>query len=260
MKVKVSLIIALILLIAGGMLCGFSIGAMHYDMSSLNVGQYAGETIPVEGDFQDILIRNSLEVVRLEPSDDGKCRVEFYSNAKETHEAYIDGEALVIKADDISNWYENIGFFAQEPSITVYLPKSRYRDLRIQTGIGSVEFSSMQFDGDIELHSTTGRVKIRDVTCGNFTSEGNTGDIDLRKVIASGNFVITRNTGSVELDDCDAGACKIETNTGDVEGTFLSDKRFVTRTVTGDIDVPKDGDGGRCEITTGSGDIEIEIR
>ena len=52
----------------------------------------------------------------------------------------------------------------------------------------------------------------------------------------------------------------IVTDTGDVTGTFLSDKVFIYKTDTGDVDLPRTQSGGRCDITTDTGDIRISIR
>ena len=52
----------------------------------------------------------------------------------------------------------------------------------------------------------------------------------------------------------------VKTSTGSVKGTLLSEKVFVPRSDTGDIDVPKTKNGGFCEITTDTGDVEIAIK
>ena len=52
---------------------------------------------------------------------------------------------------------------------------------------------------------------------------------------------------------------KIITSTGDIEGTLLSDKVFIVKSSTGDIDVPSSITSGMCEITTSTGDIEVRV-
>ena len=112
---------------------------------------------------------------------------------------------------------------------------------------------------EITIIVTTGDVKIKDVACKTFTSNGNTGDITLINVIVRDNLTIFRSTGDVELDRCDAETIYIKTSTGDVEGLILSSKIFIVKTSTGDVDVPRTTTGGICEIITSTGDIEIAI-
>ena len=105
------------------------------------------------------------------------------------------------------------------------------------------------------------RVEISDVSVsGNLHSDGDTGGLILTNVLVSGELRLEQNTGDIKLNGCDAGTIFIETDTGDVRGTLLSDKIFLTKTDSGEVDVPRTITGGRCEITTDTGDIKIEVR
>ena len=130
-------------------------------------------------------------------------------------------------------------------------------DLTVSTG--SVTLSNASVAGDLSLSVSTGKSRLTNVRCKNFNSEGGTGKIILKNVIASGKFFVERDTGDVELEGIDAAEISIKTSTGDVEGWVLSEKVFIPKSSTGDIDVPKTVNGGRCEITTSTGDIEISI-
>ncbi len=130
-------------------------------------------------------------------------------------------------------------------------------DLAVSTG--KIIASDLKCEGDFKVKVSTGRTSLTRVSCKNLTSTGNTGSIKLASVIAIEKFDIKRTTGSVKFELCDAKDIFIETDTGDVEGTLLSEKIFLPRSSTGDIDVPKTVNGGRCEVTTSTGDIEITI-
>lgn len=131
-------------------------------------------------------------------------------------------------------------------------------DLTVSTG--KVRASRIECAGDLSLTVTTGESYLSDIKCKNLTTEGNTGDISLTEVIVTEKLSIKRTTGDVEFDDLDAGEISINTSTGDVEGTLLSEKIFITKTSTGEIDVPRTTSGGICEITTSTGDIEVDIK
>ena len=130
-------------------------------------------------------------------------------------------------------------------------------DLSVSTG--QVRVKAVNCEGELSLRVSTSEGYLTDVTCGSFTTTGNTGELELKNVVATGAFSITRTTGDVEFDRCDAAQITIETDTGDVEGSFRSPKLFFTETSTGDVHVPKSTTGGTCTVTTSTGDIELEI-
>ena len=107
---------------------------------------------------------------------------------------------------------------------------------------------------------STGKAQLRNVRCQSFLSTGDTGDLLLDQVIVSEKLSAERSTGDVKLDHCDAGEINIVTDTGDVSGSLLTEKIFIVRTDTGDIDVPRSASGGICEIKTDTGDIMINIK
>jgi len=130
-------------------------------------------------------------------------------------------------------------------------------DLSVSTG--KVVAKSITCEGDIQIDVSTGDAQLTDVACKSILSNGGTGDLSLKNVIAAETFFAQRSTGDVRFDGCDAAELFVKTDTGDVTGTLLSEKIFIVGTDTGNIDVPKTVTGGRCEITTDTGDIKIAI-
>ncbi len=130
-------------------------------------------------------------------------------------------------------------------------------DLSVTTG--KVTVSDVSCDGDVTVGVSTGKTYLTDTRCKSIISSGNTGDIYLDNVIATEKFSIERSTGDVKFDGCDAVEIYVKTDTGDVTGSLLTEKVFITRTDTGNVDVPKTVSGGKCEITTDTGDINISI-
>ncbi len=130
-------------------------------------------------------------------------------------------------------------------------------DLTVSTGHINVE--NIDISKDINVKVSTGKAKLTNVSCKALISTGNTGDITLSGVIADENLSIERSTGDITFERCDSHDITVITDTGDVFGTLLSDKIFITKTATGDVNVPASEAGGKCEITTDTGDIEIKI-
>ena len=131
--------------------------------------------------------------------------------------------------------------------------------LDLTTTTGKVTASAVTCEGDATVRVTTGKVSLTDVTCRSLISNGDTGDMILKKVIASERISVERSTGDVSFEGCDASEIFVLTSTGDIEGSLLSEKVFVANTDTGRKDVPNTSSGGRCELTTATGDIRIRL-
>lgn len=133
-------------------------------------------------------------------------------------------------------------------------------ELELSVSTGKITASDITCEGNVTAKVSTGKTYLTNITCKNVISNGNTGDIYLKNVIATQQFSIKRSTGDVNLALSDAPEIFVETDTGDVSGALLSEKIFITKTSTGDIDVPKTLRGGKCEITTSTGDIIITVK
>lgn len=193
---------------------------------------------------------------------------------------------------------EYISLFIEESTGNVEIPKDfKFKDMDITASTGNMVIKSSVID-DVKIHTSTGEIRVEDITagsmelsvsvgditvtdvtckgdlktdvstagneltnvkCKNFTSEGSTGSITLKNVIATDEFDINRSTGSVVFDGSDAKEIFVNTSTGSVSGTLLTDKVFITDSSVGSVNVPKSSKGGTCEITTSTGSINIEI-
>lgn len=131
-------------------------------------------------------------------------------------------------------------------------------DLSVTTGLVTV--SQVKCLEDMNVRVSTGRANLTGIACKNLTSNGDTGDIALKRVIVKEKITIERSTGDVMFDDSDAAGIFVETDTGDVTGNLLMAKVFVASSDTGRVSVPRStAGGGRCEISTNTGDIIITV-
>ncbi len=131
-------------------------------------------------------------------------------------------------------------------------------DLTVSTGM--ISASSVTCSGEMRTQVSTGNTTLTNITCKNLISDGDTGDLTMKNVIAEEKFDIARSTGDVEFDRCDAAELFVETDTGHVKGSLLSEKVFIVETDTGNVNVPKSVNGGRCEIETDTGNVKITIQ
>lgn len=211
-----------------------------FEAENFSTARYVTNAYDVEEAFSNLSVKGEIEDVILVTSEDDKCHVTFREEEKARHQVNVDGDTLIITVEDDRPWYEKIGFWAENPAVTIALPKTDY--------------------GEIRIENNTGDARITDVTCQSLYLKGNTGDVELTGVIAAGEIKVDLNTGDVNFKECDGKSIYVETVTGDVTGCFLSGKRFEAKTNTGDVRVPDSSDGGTCYVKTNTGDVTLEIK
>ncbi len=212
-------------------------------------GEYKG--LNIEESTGDIEISSGLQFTNMDISlstGDVSC----YASATENIE--INLSTGDIYAKEISA--RSIDLSASTGSVK--LENSVSETLNVTTTTGDITMSTATC-GEVKLGVSTGKTYLTDMTCASLTSTGDTGKLIMNNVVCSGKFTIERTTGDVTFEDCDAAEILVETSTGNVTGTLRSEKIFIPRTSTGDIDVPETVTGGKCKITTSTGDIEIKI-
>lgn len=143
---------------------------------------------------------------------------------------------------------------------SIHVENAVAEKMEISVSTGVVNVTSTACAGELKIQVSTGKTTLTDVTCNDLISNGDTGDLYLKNVIASGRFIIERDTGDVRFDGCDAAELSVTTDTGDITGTLLTDKIFFANSDTGKVDVPKTTTGGKCELTTDTGKIKIAIQ
>lgn len=267
-----------------------------WDFTRLNTTKLETNTYTVKEDFKSISINTNTADVVFVISEDETCKVVCYEYEKTKHKVDAVDGTLYIRLNNEREWYDYIGINFGTPKITVYLPEADYTSLvinantgdtvipkqlrfgsvdiylstgsvknyasatgevKIKTSTGSIYLEDLT-TGSLDLSVTTGDINLNNVKCKSFSAEAGTGDVDCHSVIAEEKLSVSLSTGDVILNACDAAEVYVETSTGDVNGSFLTDKVYITETSTGDIRVPKTITGGRCEIITNTGDIEIK--
>ena len=316
---RIWLLIAVLLVVAGILVMGGALAANGWDFSSLGGGGLVTNTAGIGESFENISLEGGTEDVAFLPAEDGACRVVFRERENEPHTASVENGTLVIRSADTRKWYEHITLFSVgSPAVTVYLPQDAYASLsvkvstgdvsvpggftfgeisltadtgdvtcaassegalRIRTSTGAVRVENVSAgsaaltvstgritlrstacEGDVEVNVSTGAAVLSDVTCRGLSSSGSTGSLTLERVVCSGALTARRSTGDIRFDACDAAELDVSTSTGDVTGTLLTDKVFIARSDTGRVDVPETVTGGKCKITTDTGRIVISIR
>ena len=256
---KIAMLIASILCFAGVITCAVGLFGMRFDFSKLNTQPIVTNTHEVTEDFAHISIQTNTADVVFAVSEDDNCHVVCNETEKLTHSVTVEGDTLVIKTEDHRKWYDHIGIFFGEISVTVYLPKYQYDHITIETDTGDVEMpGDFQF-GETKVKTDTGDVTWRSIVFGSFTLTTDTGDISLKKIAVTKTLKITSHTGDINLDGLEVTKLEIEVDTGKtmVCDCLVGDSISVECN-TGDVLLKNTRAQGRLVIETDTGDVKFD--
>lgn len=252
------IITAICLLVAGGIIFTVSLVMVGFDFLKLDNNIYEPVSIGIDTEFSSISVDMSITDLKILPSADGKNSVVCYSSDKTENNVYVKDSVLYIESDTDYNMLDHLVPVFTSPSVTLYLARSSYEFLNVESNTGDITVNTFSFD-TLNVKTSTGELTVNGVDCTEFKADTSTGDITLNSVAASGSLRIEGSTADIEFNGCDAAEVYVKTSTGDVEGSFLTGKSFNCKSSTGDIEVPRQTSGGVCEITTSTGDIEIDV-
>ena len=277
---KISLIAAVVLILAGCAVSGTAYALSGFDITKFNSIQYSEKEYEFTADIKDIHIEAVECDVQLVTSSDGKYHVKVYDSEEIYHKvSYENGVLEIIRHDD-RKWWESmdIDFFSEEMVITVAVPQNEFEKIYAESVSGDIEIGSefsfdsaelittsgdVDFSGEakteLEVSTTSGDITISGVDTKKAFIETTSGEVKLKSVIAD-KAEITSVSGDITFDGCDGKEFDVDTTSGDVKGTLLSGKDFVTDTVSGDIDLPKAAENGTFNVATVSGDIRLKIK
>lgn len=211
----------------------------------------------IKENFNDIKIITNTANIDLVLSENLNTLIVCEEQKNIKHSVNVKEDSLLIEIDENRKWYEHIGISTSK--ITVYLPKSEYGELIMESDTGNIHIENINAN-KLDLSTSTGNLKIVNTKCKNLFSKSDTGNILLEKVIASEKFKIETDTGNVKFKDSDASDIFVKTDTGNVTGNILTDKVIFAESDTGNIDVPKVMADEKCEIVTETGNIKITTK
>ena len=174
----------------------------------------------IKENFNDIKITTDTADIQFILSENPSTFIICEEEKNANHSVTVKENTLRIEIVDDQKWYEDIGIKLRTPKITVYLGKSEYSNISLET---------------------------------------DTGNILLDNIITTGKLAIKTDTGNVKFEACDASEVIIKTETGNVTGSFLTDKVVFAESDTGKIDIPKVIADEKCEVITDTGNIKITI-
>ena len=247
----------LMLLLIGAVLSVGALAVNGFSLDGLEGVSYQEVTDTPEGEFDRLDVSAVDADIRIQPAQDGVCRVVCDETERWHYSVEVQDGVLTVHSD--ANWGTGIHFNTKSPRLTIQLPERDYAELKLHSVSGDVDVTGLRIDA-LVLDTTSGEVELEKLTLGSLDVETVSGDVDLKDSVATGDVRIRSTSGEIELENADAANFEISTVSGDVEGTLRSGKSFDVHTVSGDVKLPQSISGGTFKASTTSGDVEIKVK
>ena len=271
----IALIVAGVLIIAGGML---TVLGLSFAGDSTQESELLRQEFTIQESFDAIDITADCDVKFAMFSGRDDCMVEIRSYEQVYHDVAVEDGTLKIQMIDERNWTDYVGIFnmfgrTESMEMTVYLPAAEYESLQIIATTGDISLAQEPFFREVVLRTSTGDISCVGVSGDALDCMTSTGDISVQNsapnmlklqsntgdfkvnAVAGDEIHMTTNTGEVDAENVNVLMFTCKTETGDVElEQVLAEDYLQIRTDTGDVDV-ENCDAGRGDIETDTGDV-----
>jgi len=274
---RVWLMTAAFLVLIGCILFVGVMTALKWDFTELETVKYEINTHEISRIFEDISVNTDTADIVFALSHDGNCRVECCEKENANHSVAVEDGTLTVKLMDERSGHGfmgKVGLTFNSPRITVYLPKTVYKNLRIngETGdveipddfaFGGAEISLSTGDVDfcasasemIKVKTSTGDIRIAHTSAGALDLSVSTGRVTVSDVCCRGAVTVGISTGKTNLNDITCQCVISRGNTGDIHlNNVIAAEKFSVERSTGDVKF--DGsDAAEIFVRTDTGDV-----
>lgn len=253
---KMWLIIASVLVVAGGLLFVSVLWANNWNFSIFSTSTIENNTHEISEDFDGISINSDTAKIVFAPSENGKTIVACREKSNARYSVSVKDGKLTIELVDKSKWYENIFNFGRE-EVTVYLPEGEYGKLSIDSSTSDVEISKEFKFECIDISLSTGDVKSYASAANGIKITASTGDIYLESISAKA-IDLSVSTGEINIKNVNCeGELKIAVSTGYSGLENVRCDSLISTGDTGDITLTSVIAGGKYDIKRSTGDIKL---
>ena len=277
-KSIIAVTVAVLLIIAGIAIACAAFVMTDFKLDGFVTEAFEESTYTVEGGFGNILIAAQEHDLVILPSDNGECSIVCDESKSQKLEYGIESGVLVIKVVDDRKWYDHIGIFNGEASLTLYLPENRYVSLTAATDTGDITVSEQlsftgssvatstgdikflaKIDGELALATSTGDITVSDQELISLDASVSTGEIWIENVKVSGKITLECSTGGTELHSVEADSITSKGSTGDIllKNVYVEKDIFIERG-TGDVTLTSTL-AGAFNIETSTGDVKLNL-
>lgn len=267
-KVKIAIILIILAFVIFALVMAFN----QWNFKAMFEKDYITNTYEITENFSNIKIMVETTDVEILPSQDSKCKIEIYENAKYPHSAEVISGGLTITQPNkkITNSLFNFG----NPKITIYLPNSEYKAFLAVLATGDILIdSSFKFDlididvttGDVKnyasvnqslkIEATTGDITLENISAENINLSVSTGDITLKNTLASDNITLNISTGKADLTSVKCKYLSSKGTTGDIKlNNVIATESFNIKRTTGDV-IFDSSDANEITVDVTTGDV-----
>lgn len=234
-SMKKPLLIALLLCLAGLIIWFVSLAAVEFDITKISTVDHETNTYEIDGEFDKILIETDTADIRFVWTEED-CKMVCHEEAKVKHTATVRDDTLVIRAIDTREWYDHVGMSFEDVELTLYLPKTQFLKVDIESDTGDVEVpEDFRFDW-ATVKTDTGKINWKVPVTEKFTAKSDTGDV-WAEADAFGLLNIDTSTGDVTVNAETFEELSVGTTTGDITVTSVKDDEssILVSTDTGEI-------------------------
>ena len=274
-KIKVWIIIAVSLILVGGVIFTGVMSVLKWDFKKLSTANFETNSYETSEKYTNISIVTNTADVTVIPSENAQTTVVCYEETKLNHTVCVKDDTLSVEYTDTRKWYEHISFFEfGSPKITLYIPEGSYGNLSVELSTGDVEiadnfeFNNVDISGstgntifkastlnDLKIKRSTGHVTLENVTANNVNLTTSTGDINANAVDCSGKFSLEVTTGKANLTKVKCNNLSSSGNTGDITLiNAIATNKFDIKRTTGNIKLDK-CDANELLIKTSTGNV-----
>ena len=294
---KISLLVSLILVIAGAVCIFISLLGVGFDMRKFSNMTFEKKVFEITENFDGLHINEENDNIELYLSDDKTCKIVCYDSDEVYHEYnFNDDGRLMIFYRDSRVWYEKCFTLMESRKIQIYLPDKEYKELAIHSVNSNIDVpNNFTFEktniytvnGKINLNcnvtehasveTTNGAILLTGEMSGKIHADTVNGKItaDNIKNADSADFSTTNasidinadvikkldvhsTNGSIQFSVKNSDRINMETVNGKITGTVPADKKCVARSTNGKISVPNRVDNdGDFYFQTVNGNISI---
>ena len=226
--------------LAGRNLAGFNSKNNHYEK----------KTYECEGDIDSIKVKESSDHLTVFSGDVDKVTVTYFDRKnEELYDIDENGGTLTVTRNSNKGFhFFEIDF--TDKSTVITLPKEYNGKLDLHTSSGGMEINDVTA-ADIIAENTSGSMKLRNVTGDAISVENNSGGIRLENITSGSDLTVGNTSGSVAFENVTSGGdLKIKGSSGGIRIDNLS--------AEGDIDIVNSSGSIKFESLSAEGNINLK--
>ena len=288
MKAKtIVIIIASGLLVIGIAL--FLVGGFQSEFKFERDRDYVEKTYSVDAkDIKELYARDYNRKINLSFSKDDNINVRYFENKSSGYKINIREGELSVEFKDNRKWYEYLHFFGMdfsEETLDIEIPEWFAAEIELRTTNAGFDVDNMELKSKLELTTTNGKIKLKNITSPDISVHSTNGEIELTNIKSNDEVSADTTNGKIQANDvfCSElemsttnGSIRFEnidvlesvnarTTNGSIKGSVagnMSDFNITSKTSNGDNNLPRQMNSGkkRMDIKTTNGNIDINFK